>query len=88
MLRFGGVTFVDFLHSLEDLPDRGRLALPDLDLPELHITDHGPDFFTLKCRAELTGAGHVMVGLLRAMADDYGALVCWIIKAPRRGTNW
>lgn len=75
LLRFGGVTFVDFLHSLEDLPGRGRLALPDLDLPGLEVTDHRPDFFTLVCRAALPGAGHVMMGLLRAMADDYGALV-------------
>jgi len=75
VLRFGGVTFVDFLHSLEDLPGRGRLALPDLDLPSLHLSDEGPGQFTLLCRSPLLGAGHVVVGLLRAMADDYGALV-------------
>ncbi len=75
LLRFGGVTFVDFLHSLEDLPDRGRLAVPDLDLPDLTISDHAINRFTLHCRADLAGVGHVMMGLLRAMADDYGALV-------------
>jgi len=75
LLRFGGVGFVDFLHSLEDLPDRARLAVPDLDLPSLDLTDHGDDRFTLRCRSPLAGAGHVMMGLLRAMADDYGSLV-------------
>ncbi len=75
LLRFGGVTFVDFLHSLDDLPGRGRLALADLDLPLLELQGEATDRFTLACRAPLPGIGHVIVGLLRAMADDYGALV-------------
>jgi hypothetical protein len=75
LLRFGGVDFIEFLHSLEDLPERGRLALPDLDLPELTLCDQGGGVFRLKCRMPLAGIGHVLVGLLRAMADDYGALV-------------
>lgn len=74
LLRFGGVTFADFLHSLEDLPGRARLALPDIDLPQLELIDHSAADFTLICHAELAGAGHVVVGILRAMADDYGAL--------------
>ena len=75
LLRFGGVNFADFLHSLEDLPGRARLALPDIDLPQLELIDHSAADFTLICRSELAGAGHVVVGILRAMADDYGALV-------------
>lgn len=75
LLRFGGVTFLDFLHSLEDLPDRARLALPDLDLPDLALTDAGGDRFMLTCKSQIPGAGYIALGLLRAMADDYGALV-------------
>jgi len=75
LLRFGGVGFVDFLHSLDDLPGRARLALPDLELPRLALEDDGDDRFTLHCTSSVPGAGHVVVGLLRAMADDYGALV-------------
>ncbi len=74
LLRFGGVTFVDFLYSLEDLPGRGRLALPDLDLPAFSLTDSSGEYFSLTCLFPMPGAGHVIVGLLRAMADDYGAL--------------
>ncbi|MFN3972590.1 MAG: heme NO-binding domain-containing protein [Gemmobacter sp.] len=74
LLRFSGVTFTDFLQSLEDLPGRGRLALPDLDLPVLELTEEGAGQYRLTCRSPVSGAGHVVMGLLRAMADDYGAL--------------
>lgn len=75
LLRFGGIDFADFLHSLEELPGRGRLAVPDLDLPQLDLQETGAGQFRLAVWSPLRGAGHVMVGLLRAMADDYGALV-------------
>ena len=75
LLRFSGINFADFVNSLEELPDRGRLALPDLDVPELQLTDYGAGRLSLKCTATLQGAGHILAGLLRAMADDYGALV-------------
>lgn len=75
LLRFSGVNFADFVNSLEELPGRGRLALPDLDMPDLLLLDHGGGQYRLQCRAPLRGAGHIFVGLLRAMADDYGALV-------------
>ncbi len=75
LLRFGGVSFVDFLHSLDDLQDRVRLAVPDLVLPALEVRDHTSASFTLTCRFHQSGYGHVFVGILRAMADDYGALV-------------
>ena len=32
LLRFGGASFADFLHSLEEMPGRARLAMPDLEL--------------------------------------------------------
>lgn len=75
LLRFGGVSFVDFLHSLEDLPEHGRLGVPDLDLPEFTLVELGQGAFTLFVTPMIAGTGHVLVGLLRAMADDYGALV-------------
>ncbi len=75
LLRFGGVTFKDFLQTLEDTQGRGQLAVPDLDLPVLDLYEISPNLYTLQCKFPLAGAGHVIVGLLRAMADDYGALV-------------
>lgn len=75
LLRFGGVTYEDFLHSLDDLPARTRLAVSDLELPLLELRETGPNAFSLTCGSGLPGFGHVMVGVLRALADDYGALV-------------
>lgn len=74
LLRFGGVDFRRFLHSIEDIRARGRLVIPDLDLPELNLREVEPDSWILTCRAALPGMGHVVAGMLRAMADDYGTL--------------
>lgn len=74
LLRFGGPTFEEFLHSLDELHDRARLAVPDLELPQLELRDHAGGAFTLLVRHPCPGFGHAVVGVLRAMADDYGAL--------------
>lgn len=74
LLRFGGVDFADFLHSLDDMPGRIRLALPEIEPPHLVLEDRSATEYSLFCQARLAGAGHVVVGILRAMADDYGAL--------------
>ncbi len=74
LLRFGGATFQEFLHSLDELHDRALLAVPDLTMPQLELRDHGVTDFTLIVRHDYPGFGHVVVGMLRAMADDYGAL--------------
>lgn len=85
LLRFGGVDFIDFLHSLDDLPGRARLAVADLDLPEMELREHGGGRFSLTCRGGEPGWGHVMIGILRALADDYGALVMLEFRDRRRG---
>ncbi|MFT6674465.1 MAG: hypothetical protein ACJAVM_000648 [Sulfitobacter sp.] len=74
LLRFGGVNFADFLHSLDDLADRARLALSDLHLPRVELRDHAKGQYSLICEAPVAGYGYVMMGVLRVMADDYGAL--------------
>ena len=39
LLRFGGGDFIEFLQSLDDLPERARLAVPDLDMPEIFLDE-------------------------------------------------
>lgn len=74
LLRFGGVNFTDFLHSLDELPDRARLAVSDLNLPKLEVREQSGGHFTLDCECILAGYGYVLMGILRTMADDYGVL--------------
>jgi hypothetical protein len=75
LLRFGGVDFAEFLHSLDDLPGRARLAVSDLELPGMMLEDVGDGVFVLWCGGTVPGFGSVMMGVLRVIADDYGALV-------------
>ena len=74
LLRFGGVTFEDFLHSLDDLPGRVKLAMPDLDLPRIELREHSALHFSVTCSGDIPYFGYVLMGVLRTMADDYGAL--------------
>ena len=87
LLRFGGFSFEDFLHSLDDLPDRARLALPNLDLPILELREHSGCHFSLICRGHVEGFGYVLVGLMRAMADDYGVLALVEHRGGGQGTE-
>jgi hypothetical protein len=75
LLRFGGLTFTEVLGSLDDLPGRARLAVPDLDLPEIALDPAGDGRFVLTFRDCMPGFAQVMMGILRTLADDYGALV-------------
>lgn len=75
LLRFGGGDFHEFLLSLDELQARGQMALPDLELPDLVIEQEGRARYFISVQSGFRGWGAVMSGLLRAMADDYGALV-------------
>jgi len=61
------------------LPDRARMAVAELNLPAIELHSHPSGAYTLICENEvcdsrIDGFGHLMMGLLRVMADDYGAL--------------
>lgn len=75
LLRFGGADLAGFLMSLSELPDRARLALSGLDLPHYAVTETASGVYRLVCRTPHPEFCHVTLGALRAMADDYGALV-------------
>ncbi|WP_069300890.1 heme NO-binding domain-containing protein [Neptunicoccus sediminis] len=87
LLRFGGESYVEFLQSLEDVHDRAKIALPDLDVPRFELETHGGDRFTVHYKFEKLGFGAVFLGLLRGMADDYGALIL-IDHIPVPEENW
>lgn len=74
LLRFGGVTFSEFLLSLDEVPQRASLAIAQLDIPPVEICEVGPLRYGLSCGDGVEGYVHLIAGVLRAMADDYGAL--------------
>ena len=75
LLRYGGPNFSDFLLSLEDLADRARLALADIKFPNLYLREVERGGFEISVRFNPPELSFVLLGALRAMADDYGALV-------------
>ncbi|WOI57590.1 heme NO-binding domain-containing protein [Palleronia sp. LCG004] len=85
LLRFGGADLVDFLESIGDLPDRARLAIPDFEVPTLRVEAVDPTNYVIDCENACDGVEHVMLGCLRAMADDYGALaIVQTVELPHR----
>ena len=74
LLRFGGTDFRGFLWSLEDLPDRLRLAFSPINVPALELHEFGGREMMILVEARYPGTGFVLTGLLRGLADDYGAL--------------
>lgn len=87
LLRFGGVTFSEFLETLDELPGRSRLAVQDLVLPEILVRRHAFDRYSLTVFGAMPGWGSLFVGILRAMADDYGALAIFDLRASPSGTD-
>lgn len=75
VLRFGGATFTDFLLSLGELPGRVRMALPDVYFPSIDVEEAGPGRFIVRVQGDMAECPAIFAGTLRAMADDYGALV-------------
>jgi len=75
LLRFSGGSFLEFLHSLDDLHARAHLALPDLDMPHLELLEFSERDYVLRCHHPYLGFSYIVMGVLRTMADDYGALV-------------
>ena len=87
LLRFGGDTYADFLLSLDDLPERARLAVPDLEFPALELEEQGSGTYRLHLRTRHPDFVFMFCGALRALADDYGALVLMdSAQSPDGGT--
>ncbi|WP_339107743.1 heme NO-binding domain-containing protein [Thioclava sp. GXIMD4216] len=74
LLRFSGPDYPEFLLSLNEMQGRAQMALPDLEMPELTCSLEHVGVYRLSVHSKMLGWGAAMTGLVRAMADDYGAL--------------
>jgi hypothetical protein len=89
LMRFSGPSYVEFLYSLDEMHDRARMAVRELDLPVVRIADGAGGRLRLATAWHAAGAGAVITGILRAMADDYGALALIDHEgAEERGGLW
>jgi hypothetical protein len=77
LMQFGGETFEEFLYSLEDIYDRVRIILPQMDVPKIELEPVDGNSFILHFDFLKSAYSAVLPGFLLAMADYYGALI-WI----------
>ena len=80
LLRFCGSDFLDFLLRLDELPERMRLVTDDIALPEIALSRGGDGLVWVTLENGSPRWSALLSGLLRAMADDYGAL-CVITRS-------
>ena len=75
LVQFGGSDYARFLQSLEDVPIRLGMVLPDCKLPILEVVQMDPQRFYLICKSDFEGVGSCVAGMLEAMAEIYGCSV-------------
>lgn len=85
LLRFSGGDFGEFVLSLEELPGRARMVLPDIAIPAVTVTLLGADSYLIQGREWQAGLPWMIAGALRGMADDYGVLA--LIEAGGDGVR-
>ncbi|WP_411836610.1 heme NO-binding domain-containing protein [Paracoccus sp. ME4] len=73
LLRFSGRDFRDFLLRLDELPGRAHLVLPDLVVPPIEVASGDQTVWLIMLDLDESWQ-HFLIGLIRGMADDYGAL--------------
>ncbi len=74
LMRFSGRDFEDFVISLEELPGRARFVMPDLRMPRIDVVHEPGRTLRLVLAPSAMGWTSLFAGLVRVMADDYGAL--------------
>lgn len=87
LLRFSGADFADFILTLEELPGRVRMIVPDLEMPRIHVETVGADRFRVATSRALPEWRSVLAGILRAMSDDYGALALIVDEGAAIGVD-
>lgn len=75
LLRFGGADFREFLFSLDELPGRAQMAVPQVAVPQITLNLSDPTRVELIVSWEGLNLSGMVLGAIRAIADDYGALV-------------
>jgi len=88
LLRFGGATFHDFLYSLDELADRGKLAMPDIEMPRLSLEQGDmAGSFRLRRNGTCRGLRRFFWAACAPWPMITGRLFCCLWTGPRRARN-
>ncbi len=74
LMRFGGIDYPEFLSSLDDLLGRIKLTVPTLEAPSIEVHETSVDSYSIHVGPQMKGFAFVLMGVLIALADDYGVL--------------
>ncbi|MTH33789.1 heme NO-binding protein [Paracoccus limosus] len=80
LLRFSGADYIEFVHSLDELPGRARMILPDLPAHGLVVERTGAQTYSIRLEGAPPGWIWALAGALRGMADDYGTLAVIVVS--------
>lgn len=75
LLRFSGTDYREFITNLDEFLGLAQMAIPELKLPRLNVIARNDSLYEVVIDLSQPFWRPLTVGLLRAMADDYGALV-------------
>ncbi len=75
LLRFSGTDYREFITGLDEFLGLAQLAIPELKLPRLNVIVRNDSIYEVVIDMPQPFWRPLAVGVLRAMADDYGALV-------------
>ncbi len=84
LLQLGGARFEEFLEALPNVYEHLKIAIPELEMPLMHLEENGEGDYGVHFISPRDGYGEVCLGLLRAMADQYGVLVTVSLKKERQ----
>ena len=85
LLRFSGRDFSEFVDMLGDFPNRVVMIIPSLKAPRIVVTMRSAQHYEVVVDSDTDIWPVLLAGILRGMADDYGALA--VITVTRQGLN-
>ncbi len=74
LLRFSGRDFPEFIEAVSEFPDRALMLISNLEIPRIKVTTHSRSLYQVEIDSDTGILTMMLAGVLRGMADDYGAL--------------
>lgn len=74
LLRFSGRDFSEFVVSLGEFPRRAQMVIPSLKVPRIAVAMPTEQSYEVTVDGSVDIWPMLLAGVLRGMADDYGAL--------------